>query len=87
MKSRVLLAACLLLACATLRAATMEVVVEGVSDEALENVLAFLGDAPQTVEERSNFSISARRQVELALEALGYYRPVIDLTIEREGDP
>ncbi len=87
MKARVLLVACLLLACASVRATTMTVEVEGVSGELRDNVLAFLGDEPATVEERSNFSISARQRVERALEALGYYRPAVDLSIDRQQEP
>ena len=87
MKAPFLLAAFLLLVSASVHATTMDVELEGVSGELRDNVLAFLGEEPQTVEERSNYSISARRQVERALEALGHYRPAIDLTIEREQEP
>ena len=87
MKASFLPAAFLLLVSTIVHASTMEVALEGVSGELRDNVLAFLGDEPQTVEERSSYSIAARRKVERALEALGYYRPAVDLTIEREQEP
>lgn len=67
--------------------ATLEVELTGIRGELRDNVLAFLGDEPATAEARSSFAVSARTRVERALEALGYYRPAIDVSIDRELDP
>lgn len=82
-----LFVACLLTAAPAWADATLEIELEGVRGEVRDNILAFLGDNPETVEERSSFSISARQRVERALEALGFYRPAIDLSIDREQEP
>lgn len=56
----------------------------GLDDDLQRNALAFLGDPPETPQERLNFLVSARGRVEKALQALGYYRPDIDLEVQRE---
>lgn len=48
------------------------------------NALAWLGDAPDAEAERQNFVASARQRVSKSLQALGYYRPDIDVEIDRE---
>ncbi|MDZ7784750.1 MAG: POTRA domain-containing protein [Halioglobus sp.] len=48
------------------------------------NALAWLGEAPDTEAERQNFVASARQRVSKSLQALGYYRPAIDIEINRE---
>ncbi|MDE0949992.1 MAG: autotransporter assembly complex protein TamA [Halioglobus sp.] len=61
----------------------MEYTVSGLQGKTERNVLAFLGPAPQTNPERLNFLVSARSKVEHALQALGYYQPIIDLQTQR----
>ncbi|MBV1916251.1 MAG: autotransporter assembly complex protein TamA [Pseudomonadales bacterium] len=69
-----------------LRAATLTYTVVGVEDELRANVLAWLGDEPETVAERANFVISAEDRVKSSLQALGYYSPDIELTVDK-ADP
>jgi translocation and assembly module TamA len=51
--------------------------------ELQQNVLAWLGDDPETSQERLNFVVSARDRIERSLQALGYYRPDIDIEVQR----
>ncbi|RLA60324.1 MAG: outer membrane protein assembly factor [Gammaproteobacteria bacterium] len=51
--------------------------------ELQKNVLAWLGDDPESVRERLNFVVSARDRVERSLQALGYYRPDIGMDVQR----
>ena len=51
--------------------------------ELQQNVLAWLGDDPETTQERLNFVVSARDRIERSLQALGYYRPDIDIEVQR----
>ena len=51
--------------------------------ELQQNVLAWLGDDPESDQERLNFVVSARDRVERSLQALGYYRPKIDIEVQR----
>jgi translocation and assembly module TamA len=51
--------------------------------ELQQNVLAWLGDDPESAQERLNFVASARDRVERSLQALGYYRPDIDIEVQR----
>jgi translocation and assembly module TamA len=67
----------------SVHAATLEYTVSGLQGKTERNVLAFLGPAPQTNPERLNFLVSARSKVEQALQALGYYQPIIDLQTQR----
>lgn len=67
----------------SVHAATLEYTVSGLQGKTERNVLAFLGPAPQTNPERLNFLVSARSKVEHALQALGYYQPIIDLQTQR----
>jgi translocation and assembly module TamA len=64
-------------------APNLEFRVRGLEGELRRNVLAFLGDPPETPQERLNFVVSTRERVERGLLALGYYRPDIDLDIQR----
>ena len=64
-------------------AATLEYSVTGLEGLPHRNVLAFLGPAPESSEHRLNFVVSARSRVQRALQALGYYRPGIDLQVQR----
>lgn len=57
----------------------------GLDGELQRNARAFLGDPPETSQERLNFLVSARERVENALQALGYYRPDIELEVQREN--
>lgn len=57
--------------------------VSGLEGELNSNVLAWLGSPPESPQERLNFMVSARGRVEQALQALGYYRPDIDIQIDR----
>lgn len=68
-------------------AATLEYSISGLEGELLENVRAHLGAPPETEVARSGFVVNARRRVTEGLQALGYYRPLIDIDLEREGSP
>lgn len=65
------------------RAQLLEVTLEGLEGEQRENTLAWLGEPPNTPQARTNYLYSARRKVEQSLQALGYYRPNIDLNLTR----
>ncbi|MEH6635808.1 MAG: autotransporter assembly complex family protein [Halioglobus sp.] len=54
--------------------------------ELRRNVLAWLGTAPDSPQERLNFVVSARDRIERSLQALGYYNPEIDIDVRR-SDP
>jgi translocation and assembly module TamA len=62
---------------------SLEFTVNGLKGEPRDNVLAWLGEPPGTPQERLNFLVSARERTQRALQALGYYRPVIELDIQR----
>ena len=68
------------------RAEALRYEVEGVEGPLLDNVNAWLGPAPESPEERLNFVVSARDRVEQSLQALGYYRPHIDIAVDRSKD-
>jgi translocation and assembly module TamA len=57
----------------------------GLDGELQRNARAFLGNPPETTQERLNFLVSARERVENALQALGYYRPDIELEVQRKN--
>jgi translocation and assembly module TamA len=65
------------------RAVTLEYSVQGIKGEPEKNVMAFLGAAPESNPDRLNFVVSARGRVTSALQALGYYRPDIDIQVQR----
>lgn len=56
---------------------------EGVKGGMLNNAKAWLGDAPETVQDRANFVATAQERVEDSLKALGYYNPTIKTKLER----
>lgn len=58
---------------------------QGLEGEALDNARAYLGSPPDTVEERENLLYSARRDIERSLNALGYYQPDIELSLDRDS--
>ena len=55
----------------------------GLQGEQERNVRAWLGPPPETEPERLNFVVSARDRIERGLQALGYYRPDIQLDVQR----
>ena len=64
-------------------ATTLKFSVVGIEGEQKKNVLAYLGAAPESDENRRNFVVSARDKVESALQALGYYQPEIEIDLQR----
>ena len=62
---------------------TLKLSVVGIEGEQKKNVLAYLGAAPESDENRRNFVVSARDKVESALQALGYYQPEIEIDLQR----
>ncbi len=68
-------------------ASSLEYSIDGVGGEPKKNIQAWLGAEPSSPEERSNFISSAQEQVTLSLKALGYYRPDINIAIEKEKSP
>ena len=64
-------------------AASLSYSVSGLEGEAEQNVLAWLGTAPDTEQERLNFMVSARDRIERSLQAVGYYHPQIDIDVQR----
>lgn len=84
------LCGCALLLCLSLSveaAETLKYKVQGLSRAQLENVSPWLGPAPTTEAERSNFLVSARDRVVNGLQALGYYHPEIDITVDKSKQP
>ena len=64
-------------------AITLKFSVVGIEGEQKKNVLAYLGAAPESDENRRNFVVSAKDKVESALQALGYYQPEIEIDLQR----
>ena len=64
-------------------ATTLKFSVVGIQGEQKKNVLAYLGAAPESDENRRNFVVSAKDKVESALQALGYYQPEIEIDLQR----
>ncbi|PLW82712.1 hypothetical protein CWI75_09030 [Kineobactrum sediminis] len=75
------------IACGANAAPTLTYKVDVPGKPLADNVRAWLGNPPETVPARANFMVSARRRVEQSLQALGYYRPDIDLALDRDRDP
>jgi len=50
-----------------------------------KNVKAWLGAGPGNALERSSLLVSARERFEHSLQALGYYQPVTDFTLQKRG--
>lgn len=59
----------------------------GVDGALRDNVRAYLGPLPDTEYERDNLLYSARRDVERALNAMGYYQAEIDLDLDQSTTP
>lgn len=57
--------------------------ISGVSGKLKRNVEAWLGEPPTTEAERNNFVFLAESRVDKALQALGYYRPVVSIAVDR----
>ena len=55
----------------------------GLKGALLDNARAWLGDAPETPQDRANFLATAEERVESSLKALGYYNPDIETVIKR----
>jgi translocation and assembly module TamA len=64
-------------------ASSLEYSVTGVRGELKKNVVGWLGAEPTTPQERSNFIASARQNIRQAMKALGYYRPDIEINIDK----
>ena len=64
-------------------AANLTYSISGVDGELEKNVLAYLGPAPDTAQDRLNFVASARSQIKNGLKALGYYQPDITIEVQR----
>ena len=73
----------LLMSSAAGAATTLKFSVVGIQGEQKKNVLAYLGAAPESDENRRNFVVSAKDKVESALQALGYYQPEIEIDLQR----
>jgi len=73
----------LLMSCVADAATTLEFSVVGLQGEQKKNVLAYLGAAPESDQSRLNFVVSAKEKVEGALQALGYYKPEIEIDLQR----
>ncbi|GAB3276751.1 autotransporter assembly complex family protein [Parahaliea aestuarii] len=65
-------------------AATLDYSVEGLDKSQRENVVAWLGEAPADEVERTAFLATVRERVEKGLQALGYYQPDIDFSLDKE---
>jgi len=65
----------------------LEYKVEGLTRAQRANVEAWLGPPPETRAARANFVTSVRDRVDRSLQALGYYRADVDISLDRERDP
>ncbi len=72
-----------LLPCPLLAQPALEFTLEGLEGDLEQNALAWIGSPPQTPQERLIFVVSVEREVELSLQALGYYRPDIEVDVKR----
>jgi len=64
-------------------APSLEFTLEGLEGELERNALAWIGPPPESSQERLLFVVSVEQEVERSLQALGYYRPDIDVDIQR----
>jgi translocation and assembly module TamA len=62
---------------------TLEFTLEGLEGELEENALAWIGPPPESEQERLIFVASVEQDVERSLQALGYYRPTIEIDVRR----
>ncbi|WP_157976371.1 autotransporter assembly complex protein TamA [Parahaliea mediterranea] len=84
---RVAVAAALMLWTGAAGAAVLNYRVGGLDKPQRENVQAWLGEAPADETARNAFLSTARERVEKGLQALGYYQPDIDFTLDKERSP
>ena len=63
--------------------ASLEYSVVGLEGELERNTLLWLGDPPESAQQRVSFVASAREKVERSLQALGYYSPDIAVQVQR----
>ncbi|MFV0276179.1 MAG: autotransporter assembly complex protein TamA [Parahaliea sp.] len=82
-----LLLCCLLPALVLAKAETLVYQVKGLDKTLRHNVEAWLGAVPATESERAAFLSTARERTAKALQALGYYNPVIDLEVDSQKAP
>ncbi len=57
--------------------------IEGIRGKPAKNVAAWLGDEPETVQQRSIFLAVLDQRVRDSLKALGYYRPDVELRFDK----
>lgn len=65
----------------------LEYRIEGLQRAQRANVEAWLGPPPETRAARANFVSSMRARVESSLQALGYYRADVDISLDRDQEP
>jgi len=75
---------CLLPVFAVAAEPLLEYKLSGLEGKLLKNAQAWLGNLPQTPQQRANFVSTAQERVESSLKALGYYRPAIETMVERK---
>jgi translocation and assembly module TamA len=63
--------------------ANLEVSLEGLEGELQRNALAWLGVPPESSQERLIYVASVEQKIERSLQALGYYRPYIEVEVQR----
>ena len=77
----------LLFVAAAATAAEIEPVLEykltGLEGDLRQNAQAWLGQAPETPQERANFIVTAQQRVEDSLKAMGYYNATVDMALQR----
>ncbi len=76
------LLACMMCASTATAAKALQYRVSGVEGAIRDNVNAWLGASPATVQERISFVLSAQDRVENSLKALGYYDAVVDIDVD-----
>ena len=80
--------ACLLLSIAQLAVAEgLRYRLEGLDDEARDNVVAYLGEAPEDLAGAERFLVTAPDRVGKALEAVGIYDYSLQLDVDRGASP
>ncbi len=64
--------------------ASLEYSVVGLDDALKKNTRAWLGKPPETPQARLNFLATVEERVQGSLQAMGFYRPGIDLELKRD---
>jgi translocation and assembly module TamA len=64
-------------------APVLKFTLEGLEGELAHNALAFIGEPPRNAQERLIFVVSVEEKIERSLQALGYYRPDVEVEIQR----